>query len=75
MSDSGRRVLPGFRPAISLTVGYVSLLILIPLATLVLKSASMGPTTHQHSCSSTHSAPITACGTRRSARSSAITAL
>ena len=31
------------RPAISLTVGYVSLLILIPLATLVLKSASLGP--------------------------------
>jgi sulfate/thiosulfate transport system permease protein len=38
-----RRVLPGFKPAISLTVGYVSLLILIPLATLVLKSASLGP--------------------------------
>jgi sulfate transport system permease protein len=36
-------VLPGFRPAISMTVGYVSLLILIPLATLVLKSASLGP--------------------------------
>jgi sulfate transport system permease protein len=43
MSEKDRRVLPGFRPAISLTVGYVSLLILIPLATLVLKSASMGP--------------------------------
>jgi sulfate transport system permease protein len=43
MSDTGRRVLPGFRPAISLTVGYVSLLILMPLATLVLRSASMGP--------------------------------
>lgn len=43
MSVSGRRVLPGFRPAISMTVGYVSLLILIPLATLVLKSASLGP--------------------------------
>ena len=36
-------MLPGFKPAISLTVGYVSLLILIPLATLVLKSASLGP--------------------------------
>jgi len=36
-------VLPGFKPAIALTVGYVSLLILIPLATLVLKSASLGP--------------------------------
>ena len=43
MSTDGRRVLPGFRPAISLTVGYVSLLILIPLAGLVLKSASLGP--------------------------------
>ncbi len=43
MTPAERRVLPGFRPAISLTVGYVSLLILIPLATLVLKSASLGP--------------------------------
>ena len=37
------RVLPGFGPAISLTVAYLSLLILIPLSTLVLKTASMGP--------------------------------
>jgi len=43
LSSADRRVLPGFAPAISLTVGYVSLLILIPLATLVLKSASLGP--------------------------------
>ncbi len=43
MTAADRRVLPGFKPAISLTVGYVSLLILIPLATLVLKSASLGP--------------------------------
>jgi sulfate transport system permease protein len=43
LSLTDRRVLPGFAPAISLTVGYVSLLILIPLATLVLKSASLGP--------------------------------
>ena len=43
MSAADRRVLPGFTPAISLTVGYVSLLILIPLATLVLNSASLGP--------------------------------
>ena len=43
MSTADRRVLPGFKPAISLTVGYVSLLILIPLAALVLKSASLGP--------------------------------
>ena len=43
MSSADRRVLPGFTPAISLTVGYVSLLILIPLATLILKSASLGP--------------------------------
>jgi len=43
LTAADRRVLPGFRPAISLTVGYVSLLILIPLATLVLNSASLGP--------------------------------
>jgi sulfate transport system permease protein len=43
LTSADRRVLPGFKPAISLTVGYVSLLILIPLATLVLKSASLGP--------------------------------
>jgi sulfate transport system permease protein len=43
LTAADRRVLPGFRPAIALTVGYVSLLILIPLATLVLKSASLGP--------------------------------
>jgi sulfate transport system permease protein len=43
VTSADRRVLPGFRPAISLTVGYVSLLICIPLATLVLKSASLGP--------------------------------
>jgi sulfate transport system permease protein len=43
LTGADRRVLPGFAPAISLTVGYVSLLILIPLATLVLKSASLGP--------------------------------
>ena len=43
MTAADRRVLPGFKPAIALTVGYVSLLILIPLATLVLKSASLGP--------------------------------
>jgi len=43
LTPADRRVLPGFAPAISLTVGYVSLLILIPLATLVLKSASLGP--------------------------------
>ncbi len=43
MTAADRRVLPGFSPAISFTVGYVSLLILIPLAMLVLKSASLGP--------------------------------
>ena len=43
MTAADRRVLPGFKPAISLTVGYVSLLILIPLATLVLNSAALGP--------------------------------
>jgi sulfate transport system permease protein len=43
VTSADRRVLPGFKPAISLTIGYVSLLILIPLATLVLKSAALGP--------------------------------
>jgi sulfate transport system permease protein len=43
LTAADRRVLPGFTPAISLTVGYVSLLILIPLATLVLKSAALSP--------------------------------
>ena len=43
MSVASRRILPGFRPAISMTIGYVSLLILIPLAALVLRSASLGP--------------------------------
>ena len=43
MSAADRSALPGFKPALALTVGYVSLLILIPLATLVLKSASLGP--------------------------------
>jgi len=43
VSVASRRILPGFRPAISMTIGYVSLLILIPLAALVLKSASLGP--------------------------------
>jgi sulfate transport system permease protein len=43
VTSADRRVLPGFRPAITLTVAYVSLLICIPLATLVLKSASLGP--------------------------------
>jgi sulfate transport system permease protein len=43
LTGADRRALPGFRPALGMTVGYVSLLILIPLATLVLKSASLGP--------------------------------
>lgn len=52
MSVADRRVLPGFRPALALTVGYVSLLILIPLAMLVLKSASMGPSAFWQAVSS-----------------------
>jgi len=43
LTPADRRVLPGFAPAISLTVGYVLLLILILLAMLVLKSATLGP--------------------------------
>src|SRR4051812_50207066 len=35
------RTLPGFRPALSFTLLYVSLVVLIPLAGLFLKSASL----------------------------------
>jgi sulfate transport system permease protein len=37
-----RRVLPGFRPTLGFTVFYVSLAILIPLAGVFLKTATMG---------------------------------
>jgi sulfate transport system permease protein len=38
-----RSVLPGFGPTLGLTLAYLSLLVLIPLAGLFVKSASLGP--------------------------------
>lgn len=38
-----RSLLPGFRPALSFTVLYLSLLVLIPLSALLLKSFGYGP--------------------------------
>lgn len=37
-----KNVIPGFRQTLSFTVGYVGLLVLIPLSTLVFKTATMG---------------------------------
>ena len=39
-----RSPLPGFWPAIGVTVTFVSLIVLIPLSMVVLKTASLGPT-------------------------------
>src|SRR3954468_11902238 len=36
-------LMPGFRPALSFTVFYLSLLVLIPLSALLLKSMGLGP--------------------------------
>jgi sulfate transport system permease protein len=38
-----RSLLPGFRPALGFTVLYLSLLVLIPLSALLLKSLGYGP--------------------------------
>ncbi|HTT79039.1 MAG TPA: sulfate ABC transporter permease subunit CysT [Stellaceae bacterium] len=38
-----RRVLPGFAPAIGLTLTYLGLIIMIPLAALMLRAAGVGP--------------------------------
>jgi sulfate transport system permease protein len=38
-----RRVIPGFTVTTGLTVAYVSLIVLIPLATLVVSAAALGP--------------------------------
>jgi sulfate transport system permease protein len=37
-----RRIIPGFAPTLGLTLAYLSLVVLIPLAALVLKAAGMG---------------------------------
>jgi sulfate transport system permease protein len=41
MIDVNRRVLPGFRLSLAYTLVYLSLLVLIPLAALILKSSSL----------------------------------
>src|SRR3954464_11909258 len=38
-----RRVLPGFGLTLGITVGYLSLIVLIPLLVLFIQSASVGP--------------------------------
>lgn len=43
MSGVGRRALPGFRLGLGYTVFYLSALVLIPLAAVALKAASLGP--------------------------------
>jgi sulfate/thiosulfate transport system permease protein len=40
---NGRRVLPGFNLALGYTVGYLSLIVLIPLAAVFLKAATLSP--------------------------------
>ncbi|HWF08694.1 MAG TPA: sulfate ABC transporter permease subunit CysT [Bryobacteraceae bacterium] len=39
----GRSILPGFRPALAYTILYLSLVVLIPLGAVFLKSVSIGP--------------------------------
>jgi sulfate transport system permease protein len=43
MPTVSRRILPGFRLTTGLTVVYLSLIVLIPLAALAIKAASLGP--------------------------------
>ncbi len=38
-----RSALPGFSPALAVTLGWVGLIVVIPLAALVLRAASLGP--------------------------------
>lgn len=40
---SRRRVLPGFRLSLGITLAYAAIIIMLPLAALVLKAASLGP--------------------------------
>ncbi|SRR5581483_5494784 len=42
MSAARRSVLPGFGPALGLTVAYLSFIVLIPLSTIFVKSAGLG---------------------------------
>jgi sulfate transport system permease protein len=43
-SSAKASLMPGFRPALGFTVFYLSLLVLIPLSALLLKSLGLGPT-------------------------------
>jgi sulfate transport system permease protein len=43
MAHAKTSLMPGFRPALSFTVFYLSLLVLIPLSALLLKSMGLGP--------------------------------
>ena len=43
MASVKRNLLPGFRPALAFTVFYLSLIVLIPLSALLLKSLGYGP--------------------------------
>ncbi len=43
-----RGILPGFPLAMGITSGYIGLMVLIPLGTLVLKAGAMGPTDFLH---------------------------
>jgi sulfate transport system permease protein len=43
MSSVNRRVLPGFAPSLGFTLGYLTLLVLIPLLACLVKAASLSP--------------------------------
>ncbi|MDB6062714.1 MAG: cysT [Verrucomicrobiaceae bacterium] len=43
MAQTNRSLIPGFRPALTFTIVYLSLLVLIPLSALLLKSLGYGP--------------------------------
>ncbi|HEY1065681.1 MAG TPA: sulfate ABC transporter permease subunit CysT [Pirellulales bacterium] len=42
MSDVNRRVLPGFRLGLTVTLAYITLLVLIPLVAVVLRASTLG---------------------------------
>ena len=43
MATANRRVLPGFFPSLSLTLAYVTVLVIIPLGVCVVKACSLTP--------------------------------
>ena len=42
MMAATRSALPGFRPALAITLGWVSLIVLLPLASLILRPWELG---------------------------------